>query len=203
MDYEEGWEVKGERPEERHLSPNWYYTKHKIREYATSRQIKKKQRKLIKRVLELMEAEPPGKVLDLGCGPGNTMEFLKEVGYKPFGIDIVSGMVKRAKNKGLSALIGDMRYLKDYYKKGEFNYVISISALQWLSKDEESLRKVRDGIDHVLRKKGKLGIQFYPKSEAEMREVGRIFKKKFGGQIVIDNPENPKKRTIFIVMEKG
>lgn len=203
MNYKEGWKVKKERPEEKYRSPNWYYTKRRVREYASSSHMKKKQRSLAKRVLELLDAEPPAKVLDLGCGTGYSMGLLEELGYEPYGIDIVTKMVKRAKMKGLKAIVGDMRYLKDYYNKGEFDYIVSVSALQWISKDRESVERVREGAYYVLKENAGLGIQFYPKTEKETKRVGNLFKKKFRGDIVIDHPDIPKKRTIYLRMWKG
>ena len=59
-------------------------------------------------------------------------------------------------------------------------------------------------VDARLTKDGKVVIQFYPKSEKEMMIVAKIFKKNgFKVNIIIDNPKNPKKRTIYVLLNKG
>ena len=54
-----------------------------------------------------------------------------------------------------------------------------------------------------LKDKGKLVIQFYPKSQEELMKTARTFKREgFQGQVIVDNPKNPKKRVIYLVMNR-
>ena len=85
--------------------------------------------------------------------------------------------------------------------KKKFDVVVSASAIQWLGKDE--LTKTAREINRVLKDRGILVIQFYPKSELEMLNTAKVFKNVgFSGRIIIDNPENPRKREIYLTMKK-
>ncbi|HIQ49791.1 MAG TPA: class I SAM-dependent methyltransferase [Nanoarchaeota archaeon] len=159
------------------------------------------QRKLTLRIIELLQAKPPAKVIDLGCGVGYSTELLEELGFNVIGIDILDEMLKHALQKGLNVKKADMRCLNKHFHKEEFDYIISVSALQWISIRERE--KVAKGCYYILKPRGKIGIQFYPKSEEEMLKTGRIFKKSgFKVEFIIDNPNNPRKRTIYIIAEK-
>jgi len=200
--FDKGWFVKNERPEEIYLDPGEYYTKEEIEKYSKSSSMKRAQEKNIRRILELLGADPPAKILDIGCGVGYSMEFLVEEGYEVIGLDILEGMVKKAVEKGLKVKEGDMRNLKDIFKKEEFNYVVSTSAIQWI-RGYINQERVAEGIYYVLRSGGRVGIHFYPKSEEEMKLWGRTFKKVgFDGNFVVDNPGNSRKRNIYLIASK-
>ena len=95
-----------------------------------------------------------------------------------------------------------MRNLKSLFKAGQFNAVVSASALQWI-KEQEDVKKIALGINHVLKPRGRAAIQFYPKSEEEMNKVRKIFDKSgFESQLIIENRDNPRKRTIFMILNK-
>ncbi|MCD6398860.1 MAG: class I SAM-dependent methyltransferase [Candidatus Aenigmarchaeota archaeon] len=197
-----GWFIKNERPEEIYLNPAEYYTKEEIEKYSKSSSMKKAQEKNIKRILELLEAVPPAKVLDIGCGVGFSTKFLEELGYKTIGIDVLSEMLKKAKEKKLKVKKVDAKDLSNFFKKEEFDYVVSTSALQWV-KGSSNQEKIAKGIWYVLKPDGKVGIHFYPKSEEEMKLWGRIFKKAgFNGNFIVDNPENSRKRNIYLIASK-
>jgi len=196
-----GWKVKIERPEEVFGVPEKFYTKEEVEKYAKSSSMKRTQRKLTLRIIELLQAKPPAKVIDLGCGVGYSTELLEELGFNVIGIDILDEMLKHALQKGLNVKKADMRCLNKHFHKEEFDYIISVSALQWISIRERE--KVAKGCYYILKPRGKIGIQFYPKSEEEMLKTGRIFKKSgFKVEFIIDNPNNPRKRTIYIIAEK-
>ena len=110
-------------------------------------------------------------------------------------------MLRHALQKNLNVKKADMRCLNKHFHKGEFDYIISVSALQWINIRERE--KVAKGCYYILKPRGKIGIQFYPKSEEEMLKTGRIFKKSgFKVEFVIDNPDNPRKRTIYMIAQK-
>ena len=112
-------------------------------------------------------------------------------------------MLKRARGKRLRVIEGDMRMLPMLFKKEEFDAIVSASALQWL-KEEVDISEVDSGVYYVLKKGGQVVIQFYPQTEDELRDVFQIFKRNgFDGKIITDNPDNPKKRVVFLVMKKS
>lgn len=197
-----GWVVKVKRPEEIYKDPSLYYTEEMIEKYARSKAMKRTQEKIAYRIVELLDLEK-GKILDLGCGVGYTTAVYKLYGYDAVGIDVIPKMLEKAREKGLKVMLGDMRNLQKLFKKESFDAVVSASALQWL-KEKEDIEKAALEINYVLKKDGKVVIQFYPKSEKEMMIVAKIFKKNgFKVNIIIDNPKNPKKRTIYVLLNKG
>lgn len=197
-----GWKISIDRPEEMYGEPSLYYTADEVERYARSGGIQKTQQKIAERILELLKLKS-GRILDLGCGPGYTMEVYKNAGFDVLGLDILSNMLNKAREKGLNCIQGNMKDLPVIFKRDEFDGVVSASALQWL-KQAQDVEQVARGIYYVLKEKGKFVIQFYPKSQDEMMKTAKIFKNAgFEGQIIVDNPHNPIKRVIFIVMQKS
>ncbi len=193
------WKVKIDRPEEIYDSPILYYTLEEVEKYSKSKSMKRKQEKLTARLIELMDISE-GKVLDMGCGPGFSSLFLEEMGFSVIGIDIVSDMIKKAVENGIEAKEIDMKEIGENFDENSFDYIISISAFQWL--DLEGVNKVVKGAKKILKKGGRLGIQFYPKSEQDMIDIGRLFSRNgFEGNFIVDNENSPRKRTIFLVLK--
>jgi cyclopropane fatty-acyl-phospholipid synthase-like methyltransferase len=112
-------------------------------------------------------------------------------------------MVEKAKEKGFDAYVGDMRNVGEIFDSRKFDGVVSVSALQWI-KDKYQIQQVAQGIYSMLNKDGPLVIQFYPKSEQELKETARVFTQNgFHGDIVTDWPDVPKNRTTYLVMKRN
>jgi O-antigen chain-terminating methyltransferase len=58
-------------------------------------------------ILPLLQAYPQGQAIDLGCGRGEWLELLTEVGLRPIGIDLDDGMLAACRELGLAAEQGD------------------------------------------------------------------------------------------------
>ena len=101
-----------------------------------------------------------GKILDLGCGSGNTLEVYEGEGFEAIGIDILNGMLEKAKERGINVKKSDMRDIK-MFKDKEFDAVFSVSALQWI-KNNKDIKKIAENVFRILKDNGKLVIQFYP-----------------------------------------
>jgi SAM-dependent methyltransferase len=56
---------------------------------------------------------PPGRVLDIGCGPGHVGRFLADRGREVMGIDLSPAMIEQARrlNPGMTFEVADMRDL--------------------------------------------------------------------------------------------
>ena len=197
------WTIKNKRPEDYFEDPFLYYTDEEVERYARCTGIKKAQQRIAYRVLELLGLKPGSSLLDIGSGPGFTAEVYHSEGYKVTCVDLIPKMVEKAKEKGFEAYVGDMRNLSKIFEGRKFDGVVSVSALQWI-KDNQEIKKVAQEIYSILGKDGSVVIQFYPKSEKELKEIANIFKKNgFSGHIIIDWPDIPKKRTVYLVMKRN
>jgi cyclopropane fatty-acyl-phospholipid synthase-like methyltransferase len=197
-----GWKVKIKRPEEIYENLSEYYTKEEVERYARSGGMRRAQQKIALRILQLLGLDEGPRLLDLGCGVGYTTEVYQNLGYRVTGLDVLPEMIKHAKEKSLKVIQGDARSLSELFRKEKFDAVVSASALQWL-KEESDIAKVASGVYYVLEKEGKAIIQFYPRTEEELKKTFLIFKKNgFEGRIVIDNPDIPKKRVVFLALNK-
>ena len=199
---DKGWVVKNDRPEEYLGDPHFYYTDEEVEKYARSGGMRRAQEKIAYRVLELLELEPGKSLLDIGSGPGYTADVYRSEGYNVTCLDLIPKMIDKAKEKGFEAYVGDMRDVGKLFEGRKFDGVVSVSALQWI-KNKQEIQRVAQGIYSVLNKGGILVIQFYPKSEQELKETANIFMHNgFHGQIIIDWPDIPKNRTIYLVMKR-
>jgi len=197
-----GWIVKNDRPEEYLGNPQFYYTDDEVNKYARSGGMKRAQEKIAYRVLELLELTPESSLLDVGSGPGYTAEVYCSEGYNVTCLDLIPKMIEKAKEKEFESYVGDMREIGKIFPRRKFDGVVSVSALQWI-KDKKEIQKVAEGIYSVLKKDSPAIIQFYPKSEQELKETARVFiKGGFHVRTITDWPDIPKNRTTYLVMKR-
>jgi len=99
--------------------------------------------------------EPGSKVLDLGCGEGDLLHFLKQskqvVGT---GIELVEAKVARCIEKGLSVVQGDINAEVQDYADNTFDYAILSQTLQQVYEPADLIRS--------LLRIGKRGIVSFP-----------------------------------------
>ncbi len=75
--------------------------------------------------------EPNSKVLDLGCGEGELLEWLAEnKGVEARGVEISATKAQRAIARGVSAYQGDIDEVLEDYSDHAFDYVILSQTLQ-------------------------------------------------------------------------
>ncbi|MCD6478485.1 MAG: methyltransferase domain-containing protein [Candidatus Diapherotrites archaeon] len=202
MKRKKSWHVKSLRPEELYIKPEKFYTREEIERYAKCNAMRKAQQRLVARLIELMGIKPPLKVLDLGCGVGYSTEYLQSAGFEVIALDLLEEMVRVARNRGLNAIAGDMRELQKYFAKQAFDAIVSVSALQWISKSPKDVKAFCFATHYVLKQNGKIGLQFYPQSEPELMRVADIMSKRFSIEVIVDNPKNPRKRVLYIIGAK-
>jgi SAM-dependent methyltransferase len=96
-------------------------------------------------------------VLELGCGPGYFLEFLKTLGYKNVvGIDISREQLQLAREKGHRAFYADaFRFLKS--KHDSYSLILAVDLVEHFEKSE--LMRLFPMIFRSLRKGGMLAIQ--------------------------------------------
>jgi len=99
--------------------------------------------------------EPGAKVLDLGCGEGDLLDYLrKNRQVSGTGIECVESKVAHAIERGLSVLHGDINEEIDDYADNSFDYVILSQTLQQVYEPSELIRS--------LLRIGKKGIVSFP-----------------------------------------
>lgn len=201
--------VKKKRPEELYEKVSDYFSRETLSQYAKSKTIMRIQRKLTIRALEILELKKShALILDAGCGPGFAAFYLTELGYNTIALDLISEFLQFYDINDLNPILSDMCFPP--FQPKTFDAIISISALQWIYMDIEN-RIMRSNLINlfksfykILKENSKVVIQFYPKNNVVMEKIGNIIKEttQFSGNFIIDNPNNPKKRKIFILLEK-
>jgi cyclopropane fatty-acyl-phospholipid synthase-like methyltransferase len=203
------FDVKRKRPEEIHESVLDYFKNETLSSYAKSKSIMRTQKKITLRALELLKLKKgPHIILDAGCGPGFVAIYLEELGHKTIALDIILNFLLFYDIKDLNPILADMCYPP--FQPNKFDAIISISALQWIYKDSQlerthlNLTGLFRSFYTMLKPEGKAVFQFYPKSRTIMDYIGEIIVEntKFEGNFIIDNPNNPKKRKIFLLLNK-
>lgn len=157
--------------------------------------MKRMQEKLTARAIELLDLEE-GKILDIGCGSGFSTQVLYDYGFDVVGIDPNEEMVNKAKERKLDCVVGSFEKIP--FESQTFDGIISISALQWAD-----YKKAAKEVSRVLKNKAKAVMQFYPESEKDAIRAARLFADQgFKTELAIDNPENPKKKKIFLLLDR-
>ena len=209
MNKEYSFNIKRKRPEDLFENVLDYFNSETLTNYAESKSIMRTQKKITIRALELLELKNKRSlILDAGCGPGFAAAYLNELGYKTVALDIISEFLKYYDIEYLTPILADMCYPP--FKPDSFDSIISISALQWIIRDVKSeierliLTNLFVSFYQILKPESKMIVQFYPKNTVIMDYIAEIVNTKtnFEGNYIIDNPNNPKKRKIYLFLKK-
>jgi len=209
LNKEYSFNIKRKRPEDLFENVSDYFNAETLTNYAESKSIMRTQKKITIRALELLELKSNRSlILDAGCGPGFAAIYLNELGYRTVALDIISQFLKYYDIEYLNPILADMCYLP--FKPDSFDSIISISALQWVIRDVKSkserilLTNLFVSFYQILKPESKMIVQFYPKSTVIMDYIAEIINTKtdFKGNFIIDNPNNPKKRKIYLLLKK-
>ena len=95
-----------------------------------------------------------GELLDIGCGTGLFIRRYLKYGGKVTGIDISTGMIRRAKQifPGEQFLVGNAEYLP--FEESSFDCLSSLLAFSYLTKPEKAL----DDCLRILRPGGRIAV---------------------------------------------
>jgi 18S rRNA (guanine1575-N7)-methyltransferase len=192
--------------EDFYVIPETYFSKEAAEHYDRSPRMRKVQRELTERALELLGLSE-GRILDVGCGTGFSLAILEDRGFDAVGIDISQPMLDIAKRKGLKVKRADFTKLP--FKDRTFDGLLSISSLQWVyGKSYEDIvdkySRIAREFYRVLKARARAVVQFYPKTEQEFELAVKQFKRAgFKVTIAIDYPHIKKKTKKFLILNKN
>jgi SAM-dependent methyltransferase len=202
--------IKSLVPEDEFSDPNDFYTEEESLRYENSSGMRKTQIDLTKIALLLSQPLSKNKnisILDIGCGTGFSLDYLREEGYTDIkGIDPSKEMVNLAKLKKLNVKLGGFQDLNKIYEK--YDLIISISSLQWILSNKQEMeikniiKKISKDLKNILKVNGTIVIQFYPNSEKIITILQSVFNRFFKeSKIYIHNSNSLKKRKFFITLK--
>ena len=94
--------------------------------------------------------EPKSRVLDLGCGRGVLLDYLKQrLDIEAVGVDLSQEKISSAIKRGLSAYLGDMMEFMKAFPDQHFDRVICSRTLQELDNPTEVLREALRVSRHI------------------------------------------------------
>jgi trans-aconitate methyltransferase len=106
-------------------------------------------------LLELLEAKPGERILDLGCGTGHLTSQIAATGAKVIGVDRSRDMIQQAREK-YSTLQFEVMDAREISFAEPFDAVFSNATLHWIKEAE----KVIVGVAKVLRPCGRFVAEF-------------------------------------------
>jgi len=129
----------------------YFYRAFEERYYAPRNTIRELRQQYLPFVTPVAQAYPGSGSFDIGCGRGEWLELMQELGLQPYGVDLDAGMLQACVELGLPAHQGDaVAHLKTLADSSQavvsaFHVVEHISFEQLQSVITESLRILRPG----------------------------------------------------------
>lgn len=99
-------------------------------------------RRAVQRLVEARSAQAgnaPLRIVDVGCGPGNTLLRLRDLG-RVFGIDYSTDALRFAKDRGLSAVRASLDALPTMSESADV--IVALDVLEHVEDDREVLRQI-------------------------------------------------------------
>jgi ubiquinone/menaquinone biosynthesis C-methylase UbiE len=163
-----------------------------------------------------LKTEDSALFLDLGCGSGFSSEIIIEKGFRVIGVDILSDMLLKAREKKksyhdlqeLELILADSNYLP--FKNEKIDYIISISAYNFITNETSNLKSKAEilsntakSLNKIMKKKGRMVIEFYPESEKDLELFNKSFiKNEFEGFMIKGNPNQQAGQTFLLLKKK-
>lgn len=111
---------------------------------------------LEKLIRDHIPADRQTRIIDLGCGDGAALYFLKRAGYEQVaGVDVSAEQVERAHQMGLQEVVeGNLQSFIEQAKPASYDVVLVLDILEHL--DRPTLFETLDQLHRILRPGGKL-----------------------------------------------
>lgn len=108
-----------------------------------------RRREYVEEILRRIIARGSGRAADVGCGAGIYLPYLEAMGYRVYGVDLSSEMVRVARERSAAAggdgrihlLRGDVEHLP--FADGSLSLVIAVGVLDYLVDDQRALAGIR------------------------------------------------------------
>ena len=123
------------------------------------------------KALEKANYKMGSRILDIGCGEGDTVDYLSKMGLKAEGIDINLAKIDTAKKTfpGIDVKFGDGTFLDDYMSY-TFDGVMMECTLSAMPQPDEALHEAYC----VLKKGGRLIITDYYEKDPDPKQVRAV-----------------------------
>ena len=123
------------------------------------------------KALEKANYKMGSRILDIGCGEGDTVDYLNKMGLKAEGIDINLAKIDTAKKTfpGIEVKFGDGTFLDDYMSY-TFDGVMMECTLSAMPQPDEALHEAYC----VLKKGGRLIITDYYEKDPDPNQVKAV-----------------------------
>lgn len=96
-------------------------------------------------IAERLDIGPQCRVLDLGCGWGPFLEYIRDLGAHGVGVTLSSAQMRACRENGMDVHLMDCRCLKPE-DLGTFDAVVSLGAFEHFSSKEDWLAGKQDGV---------------------------------------------------------
>lgn len=201
------------RPE-KYNSALEYYTEEETQKYSKNSHIWKVQTQMTLRCAELINIQD-GKILDIGCGSGHSisalLDYSSENNYKNdiVGLDINENMLKLCRQseefKDITLVCDDIGQGLPFYP-GSFDYIISVSCIQWLfyplnkERVEDRIKRFFASLFSVMRRDCSACFQMYFEARWQIELILKITKRiGFNSNIVRDG--EGKKQKFYLLLD--
>ena len=123
------------------------------------------------RALEMANYKMGSRILDIGCGEGDTVDYLSKMGLKAEGIDINLAKIDTAKKQfpGIDVKFGDGGFLDDYMSY-TFDGIMMECSLSTMPQPDEALHEAY----YLLKKGGRLIITDYYETDPDPQQVRAV-----------------------------